>query len=277
MLAPAAGNMEHEAVLRELPVFTASDLRERLPAPAGRVAARRVVAGWESAGRVVRVRPGLFAAVPSWAERPDVFSPAGYLVVGKLATDAAVSHHGALQFFGCAYSIWTEYVYSAAAPLPLFRYGPSYYRGTRYPVALRRAGLEQWGVVEKPYRGGVVRVTSMERTLVDVLAAPRLAGGWEEVWRSSQMVDELDVAGVVEYATLLDNATTCAKVGYFLDRHREFLPFDDRVLDPLRRRKPRHPHHMDRREGGNLVRDWNLIVPHAVAEETWDQFYGYRW
>ena len=91
------------------------------------------------------------------------------------------------------------------------------------------------------------------------------------------MVDDLDVSRVVEYATLLDNATTCAKVGYFLERHREFWPFDDRVLGPLRLRKPRQPHYMDRGEGGNLVRDWNLIVPYAVAEETWDQFYGYRW
>lgn len=92
-----------------------------------------------------------------------------------------------------------------------------------------------------------------------------------------QMVDALDVSRVVEYAILLDNATTCAKVGYFLERYREFWPFDDPVLDPLRDRKPRQPQHMDRREGGSLVRDWNLIVPHAVAEETWDQFYGYRW
>lgn len=268
--------MEHEAVLREHPVFTTADLRAWLPEPAGRGAVRRVVARWVAAGRVVRVRHSVYATVPSWSAGPDVFSPDGYLVVGKLAPDAVVSHHGALEFFGCAYSVWTEYVYSATAPLPRFCYGTSCYRGTRYPVSLRRAGREQWGVVEKPYRGGVVRVTSMERTLVDVLAAPRMAGGWEEVWRSLQMVDGLDVGLVVEYATFLDNATTCAKVGYFLERHREFWPFDDRVLDPLHRRKPRHPHHMDRTEGGNLVRDWNLIVPHAVAEETWDQFYVYR-
>lgn len=277
VIAYSGGSMEHEAVLGELPVFTTSDLRERLPVSAGRGAAQRVVAGWESAGRVVRVRSGLFAAVPSWSAGPEGFSPDEYLVVSKLARDAVVSHHGALEFFGCAYSVWTECVYSAAAPLPLFRYGPSCYRGTRYPVALRRAGREQWGVVEKRFQGGVVRATSMERTFVDVLSAPRLAGGWEEVWRSLQMVDDLDVCGVVEYATLLDNATTCAKVGYFLERHREFWPFDDRILDPLRLRKPRQPHYMDRSDGGNLVRDWNLIVPYAVAEETWDQFYGYRW
>jgi len=266
-----------EAILGEHPVFTMADLRGCLPDADGGETMRRVIAGWEATGRVVRVRPRVYAAVPSWAAGADVFSPDGYLVVGKLAPDAVVSHHGALEFFGCAYAVWSEYVYSATAPWPRFRCRTGYYRGTRYPAALVRSGREQWGVVEERYQGSLVRVTSLERTFVDVLSAPGLAGGWEEVWRSLQMVDELDVSRVVEYATFLGNATTCAKVGYFLEGHREFWPFDDPVLDPLRSRKPRRPQHMDRREGGSLVREWNLIVPHAVAEETWDQFYGYRW
>ncbi|MDE0170299.1 MAG: transcriptional regulator [bacterium] len=265
------------AMLGEHPVFTTADLRDCLPALAGLGTARQVIARWESTGRVIRVRPGLYAAVPAESAGPDLFSPYGYLVACKLAPDAVVSHHGALQFFGCAYSIWSEYVYSATVPRAPFRYATNGYRGTRYPAALLRSGREQWGVVETRRRGGVVRVTCIERTFVDVLSAPRLAGGWEEVWRSLQMVDELDVSQVVEYATFLDNATACAKVGYFLERHRELWPFDDPVLDALRNRKPRRPQHMDRRAGGDLVREWNLIVPHAVAEETWDQFYGYRW
>ncbi len=39
------------------------------------------------------------------------------------------------------------------------------------------------------HAGGIVRVTAFERTLVDVLDAPDLGGGWEEVWRSLEMVE----------------------------------------------------------------------------------------
>jgi len=45
------------------------------------------------------------------------------------------------------------------------------------------------GVREIRHAGGLARVTSLERTLVDVLDAPDNCGGREEVWRSREMVE----------------------------------------------------------------------------------------
>ena len=69
----------------------------------------------------------------------------------------------------------------------------------------------------------MTRLTSLDRTLVDVLHRPDLAGGWEEVWRSLESVEYFDLDSVLEYALLLENATTAAKVGFFLEQHREPL------------------------------------------------------
>ena len=52
-------------------------------------------------------------------------------------------------------------------------------RVTRTPSS--NAGSSIFGVVEKDYAGGTVRVTTMERTLVDVMAIPRLVGTWDEI------------------------------------------------------------------------------------------------
>ena len=38
-----------------------------------------------------------------------------------------------------------------------------------------------------------VRVSSIERTLVDSLHRPNLSGGWEEIWRSFESVNFLDL------------------------------------------------------------------------------------
>ncbi len=64
-------------------------------------------------------------------------------------------------------------------------------------------------------RGLEVRVTGLERTLVDVLDRPYLSGTWEEIWRSFDSVDFFDLDKVVEYSILLGNAITAAKVGFF--------------------------------------------------------------
>ena len=123
-------------------------------------------------------------------------------------------------------------------------------------------------------RAGVaIRVTSAERTLVDILNRQNLSGGWEEIWRSLESVEFFDVDQIVKYALLLGNATTNAKVGFFLDQHREALMVGERHLKPLRNRRPRQPHYLDPARGkpGRLAVDWNLVVPKVVLERSWGE------
>ena len=52
------------------------------------------------------------------------------------------------------------------------------------PYALRMDGEEMINVEQSNRAGVVVRVTNLERTLVDVLDRPETTGSWEEIWRS---------------------------------------------------------------------------------------------
>ena len=52
-----------------------------------------------------------------------------------------------------------------------------------------------------------MRVTSLERTLVDLLHAPRHGGGWEETWRSLQE-SGIDLEFLVS-RSMLSPATCC--------------------------------------------------------------------
>ena len=61
-----------------------------------------------------------------------------------------------------------------------------------------------------------VSVTGLERTFVDVLNRPDLTGSWEEIWRSLESVEFFDLDKVAVYVDLFGNATTAAKVGFFL-------------------------------------------------------------
>lgn len=121
-------------------------------------------------------------------------------------------------------------------------------------------------------RSGVdVRVTNLERTMVDVLDRPQLGGGWEEIWRSLESVEFFDLDAVVDYALLLGNATTIAKAGFFLEQHRERLMVEERHLEQLRKHGPRAPFYLSRsqRHPGKLVAGWNLVVPLEVLERRW--------
>lgn len=128
-----------------------------------------------------------------------------------------------------------------------------------------------FGVTRRKRSGVEIRVTNLERTFVDVLDRPELTGSWEEIWRSLESVEFFDLDQVVEYVFLLENATTAAKVGFFLEQHKETLMAEDAHLKALRSLRPRQPHYFVRgkRKGCRWIKDWNLMVPVEILNRSW--------
>ena len=266
--------MKHAVFFRKHPVFTGEELAKHLSSRGGvgGRAQEALLAYHRKSGRVVRVRRGLYAVIPAGAAT-DTYPVDPFLVAAKLTADAVLSHHTALEFHGRAYSVHEHFTYSASRPLGPLTFRSHFFRGARFPQALRREGKEHFGVSTAESAGMELRVTGLERTLVDVLDRPDLSGSWEEIWRSLESVEFFDLDKVVEYALLLGNATTGAKTGFFLEQHREPLMVEDRHLKALHDLRPRQPHYLDRakRKPGHLVSVWNLVVPREVLERTWGE------
>ncbi len=221
-----------------------------------------------AAGEIVHVRRGLYALARGPTTEADP-----YLIASKAVPDATVAYHAALQFYGKSYSVWHRYSFLTAANVRAFCFGASDFTAVALPRALR--GYQDLGghIKLEPHGGQHVRVTSLERTLVDVLDRPRLGGGWEEIWRSLEGVDFFDLDAIADYALKLDTVITIARVGYFLDQHREQLFVRDEHLKPLLARAPRQPLYFDERkaQSGTLVKRWNLIVPKRVQDRSWEE------
>jgi predicted transcriptional regulator of viral defense system len=222
-----------------------------------------------AAGKILHVRRGLYAAVPAGAAT-KTFQVDPFLLATKLASDAAVAYHAALQFRGKAYSVWHRFAVLTRSHVRSLSFQGSEFVSVRPPRALDRLPDLGGGVVAEPHAGGTVRVTTFERTLVDLLDAPDLGGGWEEVWRSLEMVEYFNLAAVMDHALKRGSALTIARVGFFLDQHREELFVEEQHLKVLREHAPRQPRYLDpKREAGRLVKPWNLVVPERVINRSW--------
>lgn len=220
-------------------------------------------------GRIVRVRRGLYVSKSAGAPGGTI-DP--YLVATNAAEDAVVSHHAALQFHGRSYSLWNQVTFMTLSHTRSFRFGQVEYVPVSPPGAVASPEFMVDGVETVASGGGQVRVCTCERAMVDVLHTPSLGGGWEEIWRSLEMIEFFDLEAVITYALLLDTATTVARVGLFLEQHRERLFVQDTHLDRLREHMPRHPRYFDAsREPGRLVQSWNLIVPERVLDGRWGE------
>lgn len=256
------------------PVFTAEEFRKFLEdrGSSNKWTRKALLAHHEDQGRVLRIRRGLYASVsPGSLPNPSNVDP--HLVAAKLTVDAVLGYHTALEFHGWAYSVYRRFYYLARRKSLPLRFGSNLFRSVQFPKALVRKQREDFGVSLSERAGLPVRVTSPERTLVDMLDRPDLSGGWEEIWRSLGSVEYFDLDQVVEYALLLGNSTTAAKTGFFLERHREALMVEEAHLGPLRQRRPRQPHYMERSAGkkGRLIREWNLVVPNDILEHPWEE------
>jgi len=221
-------------------------------------------------GRLLRVRRGLYAVVPPGGD-PETCPVDPYLVAAKLSEDAVLAYHTALEVHAKAHSVFERYFFQSAR---LHR--PASFRAYRFecvlfPKALRERNKPFFATTNVERSGVDVRVASLERTLVDLHDRQDLGGGWEEVWRSLESVEYFDLDLVVEYAKLLNNRTTAAAVGYYLERHAQSLMVESRHLEPLRKLRPKQPHYLDRGKGGELVGDWNLIVPKQLTERVWEE------
>ena len=256
-----------EAFFQTHPVFTHEEYAESRAGTSPRTVdslLRKHVAS----GRIVRVRRGLYGAMPSGA-RSVAVDP--FLVASKAAPDAAVSHHAALQFHGCTYSVWSQITFLTRHAARPFRFGPVEYVPLR-PARVTSVPEQLAGVEVVASAGGQVRVCTCERAMVDVLHTPALGGGWEELWRSLEMVAFFNLDAVIAHALALDSATTVARVGFFLDQHRERLFVEDGHLERLAAHAPKQPRYLDaHRAPGRLVHPWNLIVPEQVLRRGWEE------
>ena len=224
-----------------------------------------------ASGRLIRVRRGLYAVVPRGVD-PDKAAVDPYLLASRLTDDAVVAYHAALQFHGKTYSVWRRFHYLTGKRARPFSFRGMEFVPVQVPTAVR--SLPQWGggILEISHAGGKASVAALERTFVDVLDMPDKCGGWEETWRSLEMVEFFDLDAVIAYATALGSSLTIARLGFFLEQHRDTLMVTDNHLELLRRHAPNQPRYFDSaRKSGKLMSQWNLIVPEAVLNRSWEE------
>jgi predicted transcriptional regulator of viral defense system len=154
-------------------------------------------------GRILRIRRGLYVSV-SFGFSPESCPLDTFLLAGTMSDDAVLAYHTALEFYGKAHSFQKRLLFlTGRAIRPVTFRGYDSEGGICFPKTLVENKKEFFAVDTAERVRYPVRVTSLERTMVDVLDRPSLGGGWEEIWRSLESVEFFDVDKVVDYSLLL--------------------------------------------------------------------------
>lgn len=105
-------------------------------------------------------------------------------IATKLVDDAVDVCRGALRFHGKAYSV--SRCFHCPTRRRARRFSFRSLESVPVQVSRKFRDFTDLGNVisERSHAGKIVRVTTLERVLVDVLDAPGKGGGWEKTWRS---------------------------------------------------------------------------------------------
>jgi predicted transcriptional regulator of viral defense system len=176
------------------PVFTRAEFAAAFGHPAGGANVTSLLRHHLRAGNIKRVSREVFAAVAAHlaAERMVIDR---FAAASKLRSDGVLGFHSALELHGIAYSEFNEVQLISAGRTERVDLPFGACRFVTPPKALAAAGQADYLTVTMDRQGVAVRVTAVERTVVDILHRPELAGGAEEVLKSLDLVRYLDPAG----------------------------------------------------------------------------------
>lgn len=168
-------------------------------------------------GYIERVRRDLYAVVSMETEQPI---PSRFQIASCISADSFVSHHSAFEFYGYANQVFYDVYFATEKKVRSFDY-----EGLHYQPVIWRGNTG----VQKTNNG--VRVTSLERTVIDSIADFTRIGGLEELLRCLSLIPALDEKGLLESLEIYGRGQLYQKVGYILESYKGELSLSDAFFE----------------------------------------------
>ena len=258
------------------PAFTREEFAAALGLPKGAVPVGRLLRQEADAGRIQGVGGGVYGAGPD-SRLPGPFALQDCVYASRLRPDGVLGYHTALELYGISYTVRYNTVHlisdgrTETVELPCQACSI-----VRPPRALVAAGRPDFLTIRMERQGVPLRVTSLERTVVDVLHRVDRAGGRDEVIECLDIVpgavDSFDCGRVADYVELLGVRSVVGVVGWWLERWQTELDVSYLTLERLRDMLPGWKSYgLGSRPGYSVLdRYWNVYLPPDAIDTTFE-------
>lgn len=249
------------------PVFR----REDYAAAVGRQSQDKIVTAMLGqhlkAGNIKRMSRGVFASVPPHGEA-TTWAVDRFLAASRLRRNAIIAYHSALELHGCAYTDMPDVQALSDQAPAVIETADFACRFVRIP-----GGFEcQRDITTIDRTGLTVKLTSLERTIIDCFDRPDLAGGGEELMNSLALVARVRAGPLVQQAEALGNASACGALGWWLEREQARLGVPATVLTVMRQLKPKHAQYVLGAKPGaaRSVAKWSILIPAELVDASFE-------
>lgn len=239
--------MKHYEKLIDMGSFTRNDVCILLGNGA---AAHSLLYDYTQKGLIERVRRDLYVAISLETKQPVKNR---YAIASKISEDSYITHHSAFEYYGCANQVYYEIYVSGNKNFCEFDYDGVTFRYMKPHISE--------GIVNN--QNGV-RVTDIERTILDSINDFEKVGGLEELLKCIEQVPSVKEDKLISYLGIYNSKGLYQKTGYILEHFRSMLNLSDDFFQKCLSNIPKSKRYLYKSEYKRdfiLNKKWNLYVP----------------
>lgn len=209
-------------------------------------------------GLVKKIRSNMYSCVNPATEKVMV---SRYQIACASSKSAYLSHHSAFEFYGLANQVYYEVYISSET-----RFSEFEFEGIRYKYVASKLNA---GIVEPKNTEGV-RVTDLERTVIDSIKDFEKIGGFEELLNCLEAVPYLVENKLRKYLADYALQALYQKTGFILEHYMQDMQLSEEFIDYCKSKIGKSTRYLlkERSEDNFYNNEWKLVVPEYLFNIT---------
>ena len=240
--------MKHYQQLLKLGCFTREDVAKIV---GNTKTADSLLYSYKKGGLIASVRRNLYTAL-SLETNESVCSP--YEISSFITKCSYISHHSAFDYYGMTNQVFSQIYISSYTKFNDFDFYGKHYK---YIASKTDKGINTIGKV---------RVTDIERTIVDSIKDFSKIAGLEELFKCLAMVTHVSEERIIEYLQIYNNNFLWQKAGFILSLFPS-MKISDVFFDICKNNKGKSVRYLyDNLKYENCIymKNWGLFVPNNI-------------
>ena len=160
-------------------------------------------------GYIERVRRNLYVVISMETEQPIANR---FQIASQVTQDACISHHSAFEYYGYANQVFYEVYFFTHKNVRPFSYDGLQYTPLPNPSTIEILDMNNG-----------VKVTSLERTVIDSIIDMDKIAGLEEILRCLELIPSLNEEKLLDVLEGYSKKQLYQKVGYILEFYKKDL------------------------------------------------------
>jgi predicted transcriptional regulator of viral defense system len=215
--------------------------------------AKELLRKYKQQGLISQVRRDLYVATDLATKTS---SASKYEIGCQINTSSYLSYHTALEYHGLAHQVFYEMQICSKERFNNFEYnGISYVYSESKPDA---------GVITPP-ADTLIRVTDLERTVLDCMNQIDRSGGLEETIVCFALITYVNEQKLLDYLTLFNKQALYQKTGFILSYFQKEMKLNDAFFELCKSKIGKSTRYLtDKQESKIYFKEWKLYAPKNI-------------